>query len=123
MDWRHLNGSEHVLQLYEEDAYLLEAVQHFVSAGLAAGEAIIVIATPPHLAQLEAWLSSQGVDLTTVRAQGQYIALEVAATLTQCLVDGQPAAPQFVEVVGGVIAQAGRQYSRVRACGEMGALL
>jgi two-component system NtrC family sensor kinase len=122
-DWSHLGASDHVLQLYEEDVHLLDAVQHFTGTGLAAGEAVVVIATPSHREQLEARLRAHGVDLSTACAQGQYVPLDAAETLAQFLVGGQPDAARFADVVGSVIVRAGSRYPRVRAFGEMVALL
>src|SRR5262249_5568939 len=74
-DWEDLGPSDHVVLVYEAEAHLVEAVSHFVSIGLVAGEAAIVVATPPHREQLDAGLRAHGVDLATASAQGQYIAL------------------------------------------------
>src|SRR5262245_11283063 len=121
--WRDPGVSHHSMQIYEEDTHLLDAVRHFTGTGLAAGEAAIVIATPSHRDQLEAHLRAHGVDVATAHAQGQYVPLDAAETLAQCMVDGAPEARRFVDVVGGVIARVGGQYTRVRVFGEMGELL
>jgi hypothetical protein len=70
-DWGDLGTSDHVIFVYETDAYLVDAVSRFVSSGLAAGEATIVIATPPHQEQLDARLRAYGVDLAAACAQGR----------------------------------------------------
>jgi hypothetical protein len=111
------------MQLYEEDAHLLDAVERFTSTGLAVGEAAVVIVTPPHRDHLEARLRAHGVDLVTMGAQGQYVALDAAEILARSMVNGYPDPRRFADVVGGVIAQAGNRYPRVRAFGEMVALL
>jgi PAS domain S-box-containing protein len=122
-DWSELGTSDHVVLVYEAEAHLIDTVSRFAGAGLMAGEAAIVIATPPHREQLDARLHAQGVDLATAYVQGQYVALDAAETLAQCMVDGWPDAQRFADVVGGVIARVGSQYPRVRAFGEMVALL
>ena len=123
MDWRDLGTSDHVILVYEADAHLVDAVSRFVSTGLAAGEAAIVVATPPHREQLDARLRAHGVDLATACAQGQYIALDAAETLAQFMVDGWPDAQRFADVVGDIIARTGSRYPHVRVFGEMVALL
>src|SRR2546430_8065398 len=123
MDWGDLGTSDHVVLVYEAEAHLVDTVSRFAGTGLAAGEAAIVIATPPHREQLDARLRAHGVDLATACAQGQYVALDAAETLAQCMVDGWPDAQRFADVVGDIIARAGSQYPRVRAFGEMVALL
>jgi hypothetical protein len=122
-DWSDLGTSDHVILVYEADAYLIDALSRFVSTGLAAGEAAIVIATPPHREQLDTRLRAHGVDLATACAQGQYVVLDAAETLAQFMVDGWPDAQRFADVVGNVIAGAGSHYPRVRAFGEMVELL
>jgi len=122
-DWGELGASDHVVLVYEAEAHLIDTVRRFVGAGLTAGEAAIIIATPPHREQLEARLRAQGIDLATAYGQGQYVALDAAETLAQCMVDGWPDAQRFADVVGGLIARVGSQYPRVRAFGEMVALL
>jgi PAS domain S-box-containing protein len=123
MDWGDLGVSDHVMLAYEEDAHLLDTVSHFAATGLAAGEATVVIATPPHREQLEARLCAQGVDLASARLQGQYVPVDAAETLAQVMSNGWPDAERFADVVGGIIACAGSRYPRVRAFGEMVALL
>src|SRR5262245_50467373 len=122
-DWGDAGTSDHVVLVYEADAHLVDAVSHFVTTGLVAGEAAIVIATPPHREQLDARLRAHGVDLATVCAQGQYIALDAAQTLAQFMVDGWPDAQRFAEVVGDIIARTRGPYPHVRVFGEMVALL
>src|SRR5262245_22606623 len=123
MDWGDLGTSDHVILVYEADVHLVDAVSHFVSTGLAAGEAAIVVATLPHQEQLDARLRAHGVDLATACAQGQYIALDAAETLAQFMVDGWPDAQRFADIIGGIIARAGSRYPHVRVFGEMVALL
>jgi len=123
MDWGDLGTSDHVVLVYEAEVHLVDAVSRFVSIGLAAGEAAIVVATPPHREQLGARLCTQGVDLATACAQGQYIALDAAETLAQFMIDGWPDAQRFADVVGSVIAGARSRYPHMRVFGEMVALL
>ena len=122
-DCGDLGTSDHVILVYEADTHLVDAVSRFVGTGLAAGEAAIVVATPPHREQLDARLRAHGVDLATACAQGQYVALDAAETLAQFTVNGWPEAQRFADVVGGIIARAGSQYPHVRVFGEMVALL
>ena len=58
--------------VYDEDAHLLDAVSRFTGTGLEAGEAVVVITTPPHRDYLEARFRAHGVDLATMGARGQY---------------------------------------------------
>ena len=71
MDWGDLGTSDHVVLVYEAEVHLVDTVSRFAGTGLAAGEAAIVIATPPHREQVDARLRAHGIDLTTACAQGQ----------------------------------------------------
>lgn len=119
-----IDGSSHVVQFYEGEAFLAETVARFIGDGLAEGDAAVVIATPSHQDALEKGLHARGLDLATLRHEGRYVALDAARTLSQFMLDGSPDETRFGSVVGSVIARAaGSQQRRVRAFGEMVALL
>lgn len=122
-DWTATGPAEHFVQFYEADAFLLDAIGEFIGAGLHAGEVGIVIATAAHRADLAGRLTAAGLDVAQARASGRYVALDAAETLSRFMVDGMPDAARFAEVVGGVIAQSAATGRRVRAFGEMVALL
>ena len=133
--WSDLGTPAHVVQFYEQDAFLLDAVAAFVGEALNAGGAGIVIATPEHRDGIALRLHASGVDVAGASASGQYVALDAAATLGQFMVDGAPDRQRFLEAVGGVVARAARVPipadglgdweggRQVRAFGEMVALL
>jgi PAS domain S-box-containing protein/excisionase family DNA binding protein len=123
VDWREIGASEHLVQFYETDAFLLDAVRDFIGAALRAGDAAIVIATEAHREGLEEGLQTDGLDLTTARACGRYVSLDAAETLARIMVDGEVAPARFGEVVGGIVTRAAASGRRVRIFGEMVALL
>jgi hypothetical protein len=98
--------SEHVVQFYETDAFLLQALSDYIGAGLSAGEACIVVATPAHRQELEQRLQAAGLDVAGARETGQFIALDAAEMLATFLVDGSPDPGCFSAVMGRVVAQA-----------------
>ena len=85
----------HVVQFSEDDASLINAVSAFISAGLRAGDACIILATESHRESLEHRLQADGLDVASARAMGAYISLDAAATLAHFLVDGQPESARF----------------------------
>ncbi len=121
--WPGLTGSEHLVQFYETDAFLLDAVVDFIGAALRAGDAGIVFATPAHREQLAERFRAYGLDLDAASGLGRYVALDAAEMLAQCMLDGEPEPGRFAEVVGGVITRAAEGGRRVRVFGEMVALL
>ncbi len=45
---RPRGASDHIVQFYEDDAFLCDTVARFIGAGLAAGDAVVIIATDLH---------------------------------------------------------------------------
>lgn len=66
-----LSGSDHVVQFYEADEYLVETICSFVEGGLAAGEGVLVCVTDAHQRLIEAHLAVRGVDLRLATNEGE----------------------------------------------------
>jgi DcmR-like sensory protein/MerR-like DNA binding protein len=122
-DWTDLEGARHFVQFYERDAVLVADVTRFVGDALRAGEGAVVIATPAHRQAIQRKLGARGLDVAAARRRGQLVCLDAGRTLAGFIVRGSPDRKRFREVVGGVIARAAAGRSRVRAFGEMVALL
>jgi signal transduction histidine kinase/CheY-like chemotaxis protein len=115
----------HVVQFYEGESFLVDAVSQYIAPALAAEGVGIVIATAQHRTAVAESLRMRGVDLAAVVDQGRYVALDAGETLARCTVRGWPDETRFNAVIGGAIARAtptGRPL-RVRAFGEMVSLL
>src|SRR5713226_1424013 len=121
--WSEMSESEHFVQFYESDVFLLDSLSGFIGTGLSAGDACVVIATKAHRERLEERLKADGLDPIAAQARGQYISQDAAETLSKFMVDGLPDAGRFFEVIGDMITQAAEGRLRVRAFGEMVALL
>ena len=117
----------HDVQLYSDDAYLLDSLTTFVGREIAKGNSAIVIATKEHRDGLAERLARQYPDLCLAVEQGRYIALDAADTLSKFMVNGTPDPVLFSEVVGSTISRASAairgEHSRVAAYGEMVSLL
>lgn len=122
LDWSVMSETEHFVQLYEADSYLMESLTGFVGAGLGAGESCIVVATMPHRDELVERLHSTGLDIPSYSSSGQYVALDAEDTLAQLMVDGRLSAERFNSVIGGLLTRTS-EGRRLRAFGEMVALL
>jgi hypothetical protein len=122
-DWYPLYESEHVVQFYETDAFLLHALSEFIATGLTASDACIVVATPAHRAGLDERLQATGLDLVAAHTSGQYVVLDAAETLTTFLVNDSPEPGRFTAVIGDLIARSTERGHQVRVFGEMVALL
>lgn len=117
------NGHPHVVQFYESDAYIVEAVVAFIGAALRLGDAGIVIATEPHRAAIEERLRSDGLDLDAARAAGYYVARDAAETLAQCVEEGKADPTRFTAVIGDLVERVALVRPGVRIFGEMVGLL
>jgi signal transduction histidine kinase len=123
MDWSVMGETDHFVQFYEADAFLLNSLGEYTAAALKAGEAAIVVATKEHREELEARLGKHGLDVTTAVECGQLVLHDAAETLSKFMLNGSPDSALFAEIVGDIIASAGEGRPRVRIYGEMVALL
>ena len=121
--WAGMSPCEHFVHLYDGEHALLDLLYAFIVDGLRGGEAAVVIATPAHLAVLDRRLTEDGFDVTAARWQGQYLPMDAKATLGQFMISGWPDDELFNRVMSNVLARARRNGRRVRAFGEMVALL
>ena len=121
--WGEISPCEHALQVYGDDRMFMDALEGFIGAGLAAGEAAIVIATPAHIEGLDERLAARGVDLAAARHEQRYLAIPAERILRDFMVDGWPDEQRFFQVVTTLLDQARRGGRGVRAFGEMVAIL
>lgn len=112
----------HFVQLYENDAVLVESVRTFLGGGLESHGAAIVIATKTHRHLFDQALGAAGLDLPELSRSGRYVSLDAEDTLERFMVDGMPNEDLFRDFVGGVVSRAA-EHGEVRAFGEMVALL
>lgn len=121
--WDEIAPCEHLVQIYDQDAAFIDSLHGFVAGGINVGDGVIVIATPAHLKALEDRLTASGFNLEAALAREQYIALDAEETLSKFMIDGWPDDEMFATVVGDLLVRAGKNGRRVRAFGEMVALL
>src|SRR4051812_10816108 len=74
-DWSAMGKSEHFVQFYDDDHFLISSLGAFIGTGLRQGEAGIVIATKSHREALEAQLRQDGLEPEEARIQGHYYPL------------------------------------------------
>jgi hypothetical protein len=121
--WGGLEAPDHCVQIYQDDAVFIDALEGFVAGGIRQGDSIIVIATSAHHAALATRLARNGYDVAAAVARGQYIPLDAAQTLASFMVDGWPDQALLNQAVHGMLGRARHHHHRVRAFGEMVALL
>ncbi len=122
-DWTAVGTTEHFVQFYDTDGPLVGAVSGYMGASLRAGDVGIVIATASHREGIEQGLWQDGLDVDEARACGQYVALDASELLSSFMVDGEPDSGRFAATMERILAPALQNGRRVRAFGEMVALL
>ena len=114
---------DHFVQLYADDASLIESLATFAGGALRGDDAAILVATPEHRNAVAGVLAADGLDLEELSKSDRYFSLDAAHTLATFLVDGRPNGPRFAAVIGALLDRAAAGGRRVRVFGEMVALL
>ena len=117
--WAQLSETEHAVQVYRDDHTFLDCLETFIGSGLRAGESVIIVATAPHLHELEKRLRRGWLDLDRARWEDRYIAILVRETLGRFMVNGMPDEALFRKTVGHIITRARGRGRKLRASGEM----
>ena len=118
-----LDANPHIVQFYARDSELIHSLRDFVAPALTADEVAVVIATEAHRLALDEELQKLGVDLEAARASRRYIALDAAETLAEFMDGSTPEPQRFAETLGRLFSETSIGGQRVRAFGEMVALL
>lgn len=121
--WGEIPPCDHLIQIYNDDAVFLDTLEGFAAGGLRSGDAVVVIATTAHVDILEDRLKGRGIDIEAARIRDQYITLDAEETLSKFIVKGWPDEDLFKQLVADVIMRARGNVRRVRAFGEMVAVL
>ena len=118
-----MSDDDHFVQFYESDGFLLNSLSGFIGSAIHKGVPAVVVATKAHRDGLEELLKANGLDVTTALSSGKFVSLDAEETLSKFMIDGLPQQQKFNEVVGGLITSVTDGRSRIRAFGEMVALL
>jgi len=121
--WEHIAPSDHVVQIYEKDEDLLDLLEDYAVGGIKSNAGIIIIATKAHLELLDVRLQTQGLNINELQADNQYIRLEVHSCLSQIMENGWPNEILLGEFISGITARASQGNRKIRAFGEMVAVL
>ena len=122
-DWSNMSEDDHFVQFYESDGFLLNSLTGFIGTAIHKGVPAVVVATKAHRDGLEELLRANGVDVTTALSSGKFVSIDAEETLSKFMIDGLPQPQRFNEVLGGLITSVTDGRSRIRAFGEMVAVL
>lgn len=108
---------EHLVQFYEGDRQLVDAVGPYLVRALEQDGTAIVIATPAHRSAFEQYLTGRGHS-SGGRARGLML-LDAEATLAWVVREGRVHRAAFNEVVGGLVRSGLASGGPLHAYGEM----
>lgn len=108
--------SDHFVQFFHTDDYLIECVAEYLAAGMRAGECGIAIVSPPRVSRLRARLTQKGI--TSSYRSSLWIE-DGDAILGKILQRGHIVPDAFRTVVGQLVEQALEKNRPLRAFGEM----
>ena len=123
-----MHDSQHAVQFYVDDRFLVRSLAEYVSSALDAGSSAIIVVTKAHRDSLMEELERGGVDPAAVTSQGRLVAMDASDTLAQFMANGSLGEGLLREKMGMVIATAAAAASRdqnpkVVIFGEMVTLL
>jgi hypothetical protein len=121
--WGEIAPCEHLVNFYDNNDEFLNYLTFFTSGGFQLDETVILIATPEHLQAVKGRLSAMGLNPDTLRKEGKFITLDAQATLDLFMVEGWPDEELFKKTILSILALANSRGKRVRAFGEMVAIL
>ena len=108
---------------YDHAPHAVDQLADYVAEGLCAGEAVITVLMPEHADALTPALQGRGIDVQRDQDEGRLFLLDAAETLSTFLVDGVPDPELFAQGVGTLLSGLNESGRRVRAAGEMVAIL
>src|SRR5205809_604279 len=87
--------SSHAVQFYREDSSLADTGAEFLSAGIRAGDRVVVIATPDHVREFASRLDP--LDASHALSTGQLAFVDAADLLAKIMVGDSPDPERFKE--------------------------
>jgi hypothetical protein len=121
--WGELAPYDHVVQIYENENNFLELLAGFIDHGVTCGDCVIVIATNSHIEALRERLENHGHSVANLIASRQYIPVDAVNALSRFMIHDWPDENLFKSEIDQLIRIAKSDNRRVRAFGEMVALL
>ena len=119
---RAQKNHRHEVEFYGDDAEFVDGFARFIETALAAGSAVIVVATDLHHASLRQRLVANGFNVAAEIERGNYIPLNVADTLSKFVVNDSLDPVLAKKLAGHLVTEAAKgadgEHRRVSGCGE-----
>jgi MEDS: MEthanogen/methylotroph, DcmR Sensory domain len=110
---------QHVLQLYQEEDCLLDALADYVAAGLRVDEGVLIFGTTPRWELLIDRLQKSGVDARGYAARGQLKFYGVHVLLSNCACSTGLDRYKLGRALASALEVARMRYERVRVVSEL----
>ena len=120
--WGEMAPCDHLVQIYEDDEIFVHALTGFTENGFQNGDSVIIIATDSHLSLLEKQLN-QNHDLAALKLSGRFIPVNAEDALSSFVIDDIVDEALFRKFVNGLITISRQNNHKVRAFGELVAVL
>lgn len=114
-----IKDGDHLVQFYNSDEFLADAVTTFIAPALMCGEGAIIVATEAHLHLFEKALQDSQINTSLLRLSGQLLLLDADLTLKSFMVNDIPDPLKFHLTIGGALTEMTSKYPGVKAYGEM----
>jgi two-component sensor histidine kinase len=112
-------GAGHSVAFWHADESLAESLVAYVANGLAAGEAVLVAATPEHHDLLEAHLATIGIDLGAATESGQFVPVDADAVRNDLPRRHHIDRDRFEVLIGNEVEQVRSRWRSFRVFGEI----
>jgi len=112
-------GAGHSVAFWHLEESLTEDLVGYVANGLAAGEAVLVAATPAHHKRLESGLAAVGIDPVAAIVSGQYLPLDADSLHNDLPRLHHIDRGRFDVLIGDTVEQISRRWQAFRVFGEI----
>jgi hypothetical protein len=122
-DWTSMNRTDHFVQFYESDDFIINSVAEYFFHGLEGSGRCICVGTAEHNDQILSGLRAFGIDPNKAIESGKFIVRDAHELLSEFMSDGVPDARRFEDSVGNLVKENLQPSSPLRVFGEMVAVL
>jgi hypothetical protein len=110
--------SDHTVQLYQDEADVVDALERFVAGGLTLGQGVVMIGSRARWHALTARLRAGGIDTHAAMLRGQLRLFGAGVILSSCV-----SRAAFNEAIGQILALVRMRYAQLRVFSGLSDLL
>jgi MEDS: MEthanogen/methylotroph, DcmR Sensory domain len=114
---------DHIVQLYDDEAFLAQSAAHFVAEGLRRGESAALIGTQPRWQALTQRLQMGNIDVDSAVRRSQLAFFDATFVVERCMNGASVERERFTETLDIILSLMARDYPSVRVFNELADLL